>query len=230
MTIEVIVKHGEELAPLGEGGARCVVASNGIFLERRTRIFTTCSRVTRLPMDLASHSEACVLHVPPIPAEHARAMLGFFRAAFDLHGGEAALILLYDPARRHYRWHCPAQTVELRQNRWGEWRATLEVEFEDPFELPSGYVVFGDAHSHADHSAYASLTDQHEERYKDGIHIVAGRVHRAVPDLHIDFVMDGRRFAFAPEGVFAPGRLAPLRRVPPGWLERIRIEKRSHGS
>lgn len=229
MAIEVIVKReGEELAPLREGGARCVVASNGIFLERRTGMFATCSRVSRLPVDLASHAEACVLHAAPIPAAHAGAMLGFFRAAFELHGGEAALILLYDPARRHYRWHCPAQTVELREDRWGSWRASLEVEFEEPLELPPGCIIFGDAHSHADHSAYASLTDQLEERYRDGIHIVAGRLHRPRPDLHVDFLMDGRRFPFAPEEVFAPGRLVPYRRVPQAWLERIRIERSFH--
>jgi hypothetical protein len=229
MPIQVIVKRsGEDLARLDEGGTRCVVASNGIFIERRTILFSTCSRVPRFPVDLASHAEECVLHAPPIPAAHAGVMLGFFRAAFELHGGEAALILLHDPVRRRYRWHCPEQTVELREDRWGDWRASLEVEFEEPLELPPGHVIFGDAHSHADHSAYASVTDRLEERYRDGIHIVAGRINRPRPDLHIDFVMDGRRFPFAPEDVFAPGPLAPYRRVPRAWLDRIRIERRFH--
>lgn len=226
MTIQVFIKKpGEKLPPLGEGEMRYVVADNGFFLERRTAMFETSCRVEHCPLGLEPHAEAVKLHCGHIPEVLARSMLGFFRYAYDLHGGEAALLLLHDPLRRCFRWLCPRQTVKVFETWKGTWWSPAEIEYEEPLHLPPGFVILGDAHSHADMHAYASGTDKDEERYKDGLHIVVGRVHKPQVDLHIDFVMDGKRFPIRPRDVFAETNITPFRQVPKAWTEQILLRK-----
>jgi hypothetical protein len=115
--------------------------------------------------------------------------------------------------------------VRLHETWSGKWYPSTDIEFEEPASLPPGFVVLGDAHSHAEMYAYASHMDKEEEIYRDGLHIVVGRVNRPEVDLHVDFVMDRRRFHFAPEDVFADTRIQPFHQVPKAWLEKIHIQR-----
>jgi hypothetical protein len=206
------------------------VAKDGFFLERNTALFRTSCRVPSCPEGLEPHAEECVLKFGRIPQVLGRLMVSFFRAAYDLHGGEAVLILLYDPARRVFRWHCPRQTVRAYETWSRHWYASLEIEYEEPFEVPPGFVVLGDAHSHADHDAYASHLDKLEEMYKDGLHIVIGRVHRERVDFHVDFLMDGVRFPMEPDYVFAGTDFGDSKQAPAAWIDQIVVKKVHHGS
>lgn len=229
MSFDVLVKHpGAELPELAPGQVRYVVAGDGLYLERRTAMFATCTRVPGPVAGLAAHGEHCRLSCGRLPRLMTRAMLGFFRAAYLLHGGEAALVLLYDPARRTFRWHCPKQTVEVYTGYGGRTRAYDSIKYDVPLVVPEGYVVFGDAHSHGSLSAIPSGTDKEDESHKDGLHLIVGRLDRPGKfDYHADFVMDGRRFALDPAAVLEDPRCEPLPRVPPAWVRSIHMQRSS---
>jgi len=225
-----IKRPGEALPPLPVGGLRYVLARNGLFLERRSRLFTTCAAVDRFPVGLDAHGESCRLHFGRLPGRMGRLMLGFFRRAYALHGGEAVLLLLYHPDRRRFRWYCPVQTVEKRQGYYGDWYTSYDIRYDEPDALPPGWLLVGDAHSHAWMPAYASHTDVAEERYMDGIHIVAGRLDRLEVELSVEFVMDQKRFSIPAANVFAGGDLRRSGRFPAGWEDRIRIVRVAYGA
>ncbi len=193
-----IKRAGESLPPTGLG-LRYIAAQNGYFLERKNDMYHSVSRVDHCGAGLVPHRASLELKTPPIPDELARPMVEFFRWAFEFHGGEAALVLLYDPANREYHWHCPEQRVELYESWGGAWYPRGDIEYTDPLEIPSGLVVFGDAHSHGDLGAYASAVDKEDELHKDGLHIVIGRVTDAQVDISIEFVMDRTRFRVGAE-------------------------------
>lgn len=225
---EIVVKRpGVEPPALAEGGLRYLLARDGLYLERRTALYHTSTRLTGPLLGLAAHEVSCQLFFPPLPRVLVRAMLTFFKAAYDLHGGEAALVLLYHPGTGAYRWHCPPQTVEVYRS-FGRLRAYDAIAYELPLELPEGYVVFGDAHSHGSMPAYASAVDKHDEEHKDGLHLIVGRIDEPGRyDYHADFVMDGQRFGLDPAAVLEDMRCRPFARPPAPWLERITMKQPS---
>jgi hypothetical protein len=213
--------NGAELPELGEDESRYVVAENGTFLERRTSMYTACTRVDRYDLDLCYQEPYCVLHCGRLSRAMHRAMLAFFLHAHRLHDGEAALVLLYHPERRQFRWHCPTQTVEMRQsaNRW----VTLDtIEFDNPLELPAGFLHFGDAHLHPG-PPNPSLLDMQDDQ--DGLHIIVGNIDRPRPQYNVDFVMDGARFRVRPETIFEDPDCTAFERAPFKWMQKIQIRK-----
>jgi hypothetical protein len=214
-------REDDELPELALDASRYVVAGNGTFLERRTSMFVTSTRVSGTVPGLAEHFSSCHLACGKINRVMHGAMLGFFRQAHRLHGGEAALVLLYHVERQRFRWHCPEQTVELYQSgdRW--WASDL-IEFRHPQILPDGYLIFGDAHLHPG-VAYPSSTDVDDDQ--DGLHIIVGNL-RGQPHYHIDFVMDGTRFGVRENLVFEDPDCQPCLRPPRRWLDQIRVVAR----
>lgn len=226
MAIEVITKTiGEPTPPLEEGQMRYIVASNGMYLERKSALFTTSCRVDRFPVGLESHNERCVLHCERIPPALSRTMFAFFLHAFERHGGEAVLLLLYNPEKRQFAWHCPEQTVDLIESWTGRWYPSPNIQYTDPLELPPGFILFGDSHSHAELPAYTSYVDMKDEHFKDGLHIIIGQVDRSRPDIHVDFVMDQRRFGIEPRLIFSEPDLIASPQVPKAWKSKIRIKR-----
>ena len=71
--------------------------------------------------------------------------------------------------------------------------------------------------------AYASGTDRADERYRDGIHAVVGRIDREPPEFHLELAVDGHRFRLAPGDVFE-GYRQRRRFVPEAWLSRVRVK------
>ncbi len=221
----VLKKPGMRLSALGPGEMRYVVAENGVFLERRTELYTTACRVDGWAAGLAEHRESCDLLCPKIPGRMIGLMLVFFRWAWKLHGGEAALVLLHEPARRSFSWYCPEQRVRMWETWSGKWYSSSTISYTDPTSLPAGHVVFGDVLSHGDLGAFARAIDCNDERHIVGVHIIAGHIDSDVPSFHVDFVMDGRRFAISADEVFE--RVAPgdSLEVPEEWKERVIIER-----
>ena len=231
MSIPVHVKFpGVQLPVLQPGQIRYVVAREGTFLERRTAMYATSVRTSQPLPSLETHSERCTLYLPGIPRVLSRAMLAFFVEAFRLHQGEAALVLLYDPRGGRFRWHCPVQTVEVYRS-FGRLRAYDSITYEMPLELPDGYIIVGDAHSHGDLSPQPSHVDYGDETHKDGLHVIVGGLGRKrPPQYHIDFVMDGQRFAVTPDAVFDDAMCHPSCRALRSWTERIRMVRPSSWS
>jgi hypothetical protein len=226
MQIPLVTKRsGTELPPLCAGALRYVVAREGVFLERSTELFTSCTRIESTVEELASHVEGIQLACGKLPRTMIRAMLSFFRAAYALHGGEAALVLLYHPAGQRFRWYCPPQSVTVYRTRGG-WEAGDMIRFEQPLEPPPGYLIFGDAHSHGSFMARPSSVDHDDEEHQDGLHLIVGRIHRQ-PEYHADFVLDGRRFKLDPKSILADTDCAPFVRVPRAWMEQISMRRSS---
>ncbi len=205
--------------------ARCIVAENGLFLERRSPMFATSIRVKSHDLKLTYHDEFCRLTCGRIPRTLHRAMLSFFKCAYSLHGGEAALIMLYHPRRRMFRWHCPEQVVDI-YSTWSGWTAGDVIEYANPLALPEGYVIFGDAHLHVG-SPTPSAIDVRDDQ--DGLHIIVGNI-RTVPTYHVDFVMDGARFEIPTAAIFEDPTCLPFARTLSTWLEKIRLRTFQNGA
>ena len=226
MDIDIVLETTDaQLPPLPAGSMRYVVAENGVFLERHTELYRTSARVDDWVAGLAAHREGCDLLCPEIPGEMVASMLTFFRWAFELHGGEAALVLLFDVLNKRFVWYCPEQRVRMWESWSGKWYTASDIKYTDPTELPPGHVVFGDAHSHGDLAAYASATDQRDEEFKDGLHIIAGHVDSDRPSFWIDFVMDGQRFGIMPDEFFGPVEPCEPPPVPFEWQDQVIIDK-----
>ena len=224
MNLPILLKQGTTSLPrLRTNAARLVLARNGMFLERRGPMFLTSTRMRAADLELDDHTQYCLLSFGVLPGELHRDMLTFFLHAHRIHGGEAALILLFHPERRCFLWHCPPQTVDMHEHRDG-WYADDIIEFENPLDLPDGYVQLGDAHLHPG-SPHPSALDRHEDQ--DGLHIIVGNITRT-PQYHIDFVMDGVRFPVPPAQFFAAPDSLPDTLAPDLWIEQIRI--RAHRS
>jgi hypothetical protein len=221
MHIPVYFKSDEPLPELALNEIRYVVADNGTFLERRTEMFATCTRINRLDLDLRAQDQFCVLHCGRLPRTMHRAMLSFFEAAHGAHGGEAALVLLYHPQRRSFRWHCPVQTIEMVRSLNG-WVALDTIQFDNPLELPDGFLHFGDAHLHPG-SPHPSALDIADDQ--DGLHVIVGNIDKTPPDYNIDFVVDGVRFAVRPEHVFEDPCSLPFGQPPDHWMSQIRVRR-----
>jgi hypothetical protein len=223
MNMPIIMKQDRiQLPRLATDAARVVVARNGVFVERRGPMFSTSIRMRPTDLQLDDHSQYCTLSCGRLPAPLHRVMLSFFLHAHRIHGGEAALVLLFHPGNRQYLWHCPEQTVDMHQRHDG-WYVDDVIEFNNPLDLPEGYLHLGDAHLHP-HSPHPSAMDKRDDQ--DGLHIIVGNITRA-PEYHIDFVMDGVRFPLTAEQFFADPATRPGSRAPRLWLEQIRI--RAHG-
>jgi len=215
---------GAELPEVEPGKMRFVVARDGNYLDRHTKICTTTTAIDGPLPGLDSHREKCVLHFGQIPLDMILHMLSFFVSAYQIYDGEAALVLLYNPDQRTFRWHCPPQTVEIYQYR-GRWQAWDSVVFRNPLQLPDGFIRLGDAHSHVG-AAEPSIVDRDDEAHSDGLHIVVGNL-AGQPSYHIDFVVDGRRFRVPPEVILSGQPSPPYPPPPKPWLRCVRFVKRT---
>jgi hypothetical protein len=219
MHIPAYLNRHDAVLPEHDGdAARCIIAGNGNFLERRSPMFSTSIRVNLYDLDLARHEEYCRLTCGRIPRVMYRAMLSFFKCAQAIHGGEAALVLLYHPQRKAFRWHCPQQVVDMYQT-WSGWTAGDLIEYDNPLKLPDGYVHFGDAHLHFGSPTPSSVDIRDDQ---DGLHIIVGTI-QSTPAYHVAFVMDGARFQLSPEAIFEDPHCRPFGRTPRSWLDQIRV-------
>ena len=80
-------------------------------------------------------------------------------------------------------------------------------------------------HSHVDLSAQPSSTDEHDESYFTGIHLIVGRIFDEPPQFHCEFVVDGERFELQQDEV-VEGYERRRTDVPREWIDRIEIERK----
>lgn len=226
MQPNVVVKlPGRDLPALEPGQMRYILAREGVYRERASELFSSCTLMSGKLEELDRHQQICSLHCRKIPTAMIRQMVGFFREAYSLHGGEAALVLLYNSDTDEFQWHCPEQTVKLFTIR-GRWIADDSIQFENPLDLPDGFIQFGDAHSH-EGPATPSYVDHNDEEHRDGLHLIVGYVGHRRPTYHADFVIDGQRFEFEPEQLLEDFPEPPYPAPPREWLKQIRVHKRS---
>jgi hypothetical protein len=222
MPFDITLKTpGLKLPELKPGEFRYVLGREGLYLERSTAMYASSVKVDGPIPFLEPHPQECQLHCGKIPSLILRQMVGFFQAAYQMHHGEAALVLLYYPETETFAWHCPKQTIEMYQC-WGRYYPEDSVKYDNPLTLPEGAVHFGDAHSHIGPPS-PSLMDHNDETHLDGLHIIVGYINSRCPRWHIDFSIDGHRFS-VPTGVILEAiPEAPFPEPPEEWMKEIHV-------
>jgi hypothetical protein len=222
MAFDITLKTpGTRLPELKPGQFRYVLGRDGLHLERCTGMYTSSVKVDGPIPFLEPHPQQCQLHCGPIPVEMLRQMVGFFQAAYEMHHGEAALVLLYYPETGQFAWHCPKQTIEM-YSCWGRYYPEDSVQYDNPLTLPEGAVHFGDAHSHIGPPS-PSIVDHNDETHLDGLHIIVGYINSRIPKWHIDFCIDGHRFSVPPSVMLEAVPEAPFPDPPEEWMKEIHV-------
>jgi hypothetical protein len=182
-----------------------LLAQDGLYLVRNSRLFRTELRVDGLPW-LDPHKEQVLLQLPvKIPLDLVEQAIDFFRVVFDRYRSEAIGLLYYVAAEQRYELVVPKQEV-----------APLTCHYElGP--TPAGWLRVGTIHSHGALGAEHSDLDEQDERHEDGLHFTIGGID-GVPSVHCELVAGGRRFPVPLEHVV---ELAPRTSVPPAWLEAV---------
>jgi hypothetical protein len=211
----VVLKDGATALP--EVPACFIVASNGVFLQRTTELFSATVRVEGVP-GLQPHDDTLSLRIPRLPRSHLERAMGFFHAVYERWRAEGILIMFYSPSLQRFVLDAPPQVVTGRFEH-GRFRAELRLEY-GACETPAGdYVKLGTFHSHGYASPRHSGIDIHDEMFDTGLHLTAGYVDSTLPEFAAAFVVGRTRFAVAPEDVLCP--FTARRRPPTAWLDRV---------
>ena len=203
-----------------------MLSRDGIHLCRNHRFFRCSVPAPRFPSELAAHEPFLDLRdFPRISQEIVEIAVGFFHEVYCRFGSEAGLLLVWNEMTEQLRLVCPEQRATITKAASGVFPIGLHYTIPD---LGRDDLLLGDLHSHADESAYASVTDKTDEQFRTGIHVVVGRLgdvdRRRPPDFHIDVVADGKRFNVLRAETILEGYEAPNRDFPGEWLDRIEVE------
>lgn len=218
----VLVKRSAEMAWPVDERMFYILARDGLYICRNHDFFRSCVPARRGPSDLEEQARFLVPNFPMIPREIFERVVGFFDLIAELQGSEAAVLLVWDRSAECVRLVVPEQTATMSR-AWDGHRSPIGVHYLPPADLPVDWVPFGDVHSHVDYPAYASTTDVSDETHTAGLHIVVGRIHSEPPDLHIEAVVDGTRFALEPSQVIQSYQTR-RRDVPQEWLDRVQVQ------
>ena len=124
--------------------------------------------------------------------------------------------------RSKQTWLRPMMLWSHRRNP----RSPEDVRYTVPV-LPPRHLLVGDVHCHGNMAAFASSTDRADERYRDGVHVVVGRIESEPPEFHLELAIDGHRFELETGHVFE-GYEKRRRFVPRKWLEQVRVKVDSY--
>jgi len=185
-----------------------VVASNGLYLRKRSLLGVSQTRVGRIA-HLPAGSEFVDYALPRVPADLMARVVGFFRAVYRLHRTEAAVLLVWRDGV--FDLVVPAQKVTA---------VSVAFDVRDG-DVPPGWRVVGSMHSHGAYGAYASTTDEDDEAELDGLHVVVGELDKHRIGYAAAVVVDGVRFALKANRLFE----RPRRFVEPpeDWLARVTV-------
>ena len=214
--------RGDEPPPADES-CYYLLSSSGLFIGRNQPFMRSLVRTRNWPGELEPQEPLLTLRYPKVPAELLGRIVGFFWTVAQRHGAEAAVLLAFDEASQRITPIVPDQVGTIGCGWRGE-PYPIGLHYEIPIHLDDGLRIIGDIHSHAFEPAYASSIDIHDEVYRPGLHVVAGRLDRDPPEWHVEYVVDGTRFPFAPESVLDlegyAGRTVPTE---PDWLDRLEV-------
>lgn len=130
---------------------------------------------------------------PKIPPELWYQITSFFKWTYDTYKSESQVRLFVSPTLGTWKAHAfPQQakmgtsTVELDNEDAKLQRAALNLN-------PPDWHLFGTVHHHCSLNAFASGTDEENERNQDGLHITVGHMSSAKYDLHARLIRRGLR-------------------------------------
>jgi hypothetical protein len=194
---------------------------DGLFFCRNHPFFASDVPASRPPAWLARHNAACQVSFPKVPPTVLEFAVAFLGLVFEVSGSEAIVLLLWHTKKRRYKLFVPKQEATVWHSSGG-YRAALDVTYEVPTVLPRHCLLVGDIHSHGDYGAYSSGVDKHDERHRDGMHIVVGRIDEEPPEYHVEMSADGHRFPLRFGEVLA-GYQQRRTVVPKCWLQQVRV-------
>lgn len=223
LTTPVLLHTGDGEPPwLEQEPVFYVLSRSGLFLCRNHALFRSCVPTRSFPSELGALSPFARLRAPRLSQQLFEQVVAFFARVAREHDAEAAVHLLWDTSSGQVSVSVPQQTAIQGKNSYGDsW--PLGLRYSVPVDLPPGTLLLGDIHSHVYAAAYASGTDVHDEAHAPGLHVVLGRVDRDPPEIHVELVIDGARFAVQPEQVLE-GYEARAEQVPDGWMEQLSVE------
>jgi hypothetical protein len=195
---------------------------DGPFFCRNHAFFQSDVPARRPPRALALHSPACQVHYPKLSVGALEYIIGFFDKVYQRHFSESVVLLLWNLERQRYKLWVPDQEATVWESYSGV-RSPVDVRYNLPVPLPVGHLLVGDIHCHGDMGAYASFTDRRDERYRDGVHAIVGRIDRDPPDFHLELAVDGYRFPLKFEQIFR-GYHRRRRHIPEQWMSQVKIK------
>jgi hypothetical protein len=197
------------------------LTQDGAFLCRNHPFFTSDVPTRRPIRALAPHQPSCLVRYPLVRISTLEFIVGFFGRVYELHRSESVVLLLWDMDAQRYRVLVPEQTATVWRS-WDGARSPLDVRYQVPM-LPPRHLLVGDIHCHGNMAAFSSSTDRADERYRDGIHGIVGRIDEEPPQFHLELAIDGYRFALDKDHVFQ-GYTKRRRFVPRKWLNQVKVE------
>jgi PRTRC genetic system protein A len=218
--IPVYLKTADD-APRPDDAEFFWLTRDGAFLCRNHSFFASDVKTDRPIRALSAHKAGVVVRYPKVESEMLESVVGFFGRVYEMHHSEAIVLLVWDARERRYLLNVPEQEASVWRS--GQYRSPQDVKYKVP-ALPPGQLLVGDIHSHGNMAAFTSWTDANDERHRDGIHAIIGRVESEPPELHVDLAVDGDRFALRPEEIFE-GYEARRADIPPEWLDRVRVRE-----
>lgn len=204
------------------------LARDGVFQVRRTPFYTSITKATAPSLDhLPKWDPVIDLRIPNLPAPLLSQVGSFFRWANVRKQAEAIVLLFLNQDTGEWSVDAPSQWVPI--DKYGKTWMSLEYD-PGSIQRPKDSLLYGTIHSHCDGSAFHSSTDQHDEKYGDGLHVTFGRVMSPVPDLAASFVSNTARFKYEPWDVLDRFEISPNTH-PVEWQERHRrrFKKWSYG-
>lgn len=218
----VLIKRSAEMPWPVDERMFYILARDGLYICRNHAFFRSCVPAKHGPSDLVDQARFLIPQFPMIPCDVFERVVGFFDVIAELHGSEAAILLVWDQSAECVRLVVPEQTATMSP-AWGGRRSPIGVHYLPPADLPVDWIPFGDAHSHVEFAAYASTTDVSDETHTAGLHIVVGRIQEEPPELHIEAVVDGTRFTLQPSQVIENYEKR-RRDVPQDWIDRVDVQ------
>lgn len=195
-----------------------ILSSDGLYLCRNHKWFTTCALSKHGPGELEPQKPFCKLKYPIIPRAIIEKAVGFFRhIEFEKHW-ESALILAWNITTQAYELVCPDQKA-----------SGASVKYDIP-ALPPHLMVVGDIHSHCNFSPHPSMTDEGDEENRPGLHIIAGYIDREQPEFAVVAVVDGQRFTVTEhKDVMEPHIDSDPDDAPEEWVKKVKPSYTSTG-
>jgi hypothetical protein len=217
------VKTDENAPWPADEGVFHLMTRDGLFIARNNEHFTSCVPVAKFPVSLASQASFLRIRYPKLSRRQYELIVGFFTRIADLYTAEAFVLLAWDRKACRYRLIVPKQTATVGCSSNGSNRYPIGVYYTIDPSLPVDWNVIGSVHSHVDEGASSSGVDVADEKHRAGLHIIIGRIHDPVPEVHVSAVVDGMRFRVAPERVIEGFRKRRIH-VPREWIERLKID------
>jgi PRTRC genetic system protein A len=195
----IMVPRNEPVAEMQVAGERLLMAENGVFIEIRRPWLSLVRRIARFSVRTAVPygrvTPSTDLICEAIPANLIGAFAEMARKAFP---NETGAWIVWSPSSRAFRL-APMGIVHHDRG---------SLKYESP-ALSGDEVLVVDCHSHGNHPAYFSSTDNEDDRHDVKMALVIGNCDRPTPSITARLC--------------AKGIFEEMERVPTAWYRAIQM-------